>query len=146
LSLFSIGTDDENRVIAGNGADHFIPARRIEGDGDWLRAADGGLQNELILRLADVAAEFTEQALDGGRLRLGSEVSRGGVAIGSLDQPKGVNIARERCLVDTKSVARKAFADFFLVREGLLFEELHDAGLSSQFGHMSPRNFMHNDA
>jgi len=139
LSLFTIRTDDENGVVAGNGADHFIPAGCIERYGDGLGAAHGSLQHELVLGLADIAAKFAEQALDGGRLGLGNMTPRGGISLRSFDQPEGMNIARERCLIDAKAVTGEAFANFLLAGKGLLFEELHDAGLSSELGHASPK-------
>jgi hypothetical protein len=150
LGLFTIRTDDENGVVAGNGADHFIPAGCIKGDGDGLGATHGGFQHELVLSLADIAAKFAEQALDRGRLGLGYMTSWGGISLGGFDQPESMNIAREGCLVDSKAVTGEAFANLFLAGKGLLFEELHDAGLSSELGHASPKKrlciMMHNYA
>ncbi len=72
-----VGADDEDGVVAGEGADDFGPLFVVERGGDGLGSADGGEDDEEVLGLADLEAEVLEDVADLGELFFLSGVGRG---------------------------------------------------------------------
>ena len=63
--------DQQNRVVAGNRADHLREPRAIERLGQRLRLAAAGADDDELLDAVDVAQEFRGRALERGERRLG---------------------------------------------------------------------------
>ena len=53
-----VGGDDQDRVVAGDCADHFGPLLVIQRDGDGVGVTGRRLENHLVLRAQHVAQEF----------------------------------------------------------------------------------------
>ncbi len=72
--LFFVGADDEDGVVAGDGADHFGPVFVVDASGHGLRASGGGHDDEQVLRLAGFKAEAAQEFLERGAFFLGVPV------------------------------------------------------------------------
>lgn len=110
-----VGADDEDGVVAGEGADDFGPLFVVEGGGDGLGAADGGEDDEEVLGLANLEAEVLKDVADFGQL-FGFFVDRGEfVAGGAFEELELADVARERGLGDVDAAGGELAAEVVLV-------------------------------
>ena len=58
-----VGRDDENRVVAGEGADHLRQPRAVERDAEQLRLPGPGAQQHQLLHAVDARQVLGQRAL-----------------------------------------------------------------------------------
>ena len=79
----AVGRDDQDGVVAGDGADDVGPVLVVDGDGDRVGVAGRGFQDEQVVGLADVGEEVGGQRGQAWAGALGRELA---VSLGGLDQ------------------------------------------------------------
>ncbi len=106
LGVAAVLGNDEQSVVAGDGSDHFSPAFSIESSCDGLRGAGGGANDKQVLGFLDVEDEFANEANGGRKGGIGRLFAfLEGVAIGSLDEAKFVDVPRKCGLCYLESAA-----------------------------------------
>ena len=118
FASFAGGRDDEDGVITRDGAGDFRKFGAVEGGCEWLRATGRGLENEKILRGANIQEEFAESA---GKGRNGGSLirSRGrrAIALPGFNELEFLEVARKCGLGDAHALLREAAAQIFLIRD-----------------------------
>lgn len=93
--MFFVGTDDEDGVVAGDGAYDFGPIFIVDSCGDGLGAAGGGYEYEEVHGLPDFEAEaFEDFANSRERVFVRVGACRKGITGGAFIQTQFMNIAR----------------------------------------------------
>jgi hypothetical protein len=120
-----VGADEEDGVVAGDGADDFVPLLLVDGGGDGLRAAHSGEDDEEVLGLADFEAEVFEDVLDAGEVVFFVDVGQG-IAAGTFHELELVDVAGERGLRGVDAFSCELAAEVVLVGDGGLAEKVFD--------------------
>jgi len=99
--------NDQNRVIAGDGADGFWQSGTIDRERKRLRLPGAGPHHHHLLDTVDAGEEFRGRTLERGqdrgwRPRVNAGTLIGAVA-GALDQPQVLDVARNRRLRDLEA-------------------------------------------
>ena len=133
FSLVGVGADDEHGVVAGDGADDFVPLLLIECCGNRLRTAQSGQHDEEVLCLADLQTEVFEYVLDRGQIVFFFKACGKGVAAGALHELQLADIARERGLGYMDSFAGELATHVVLVGDGGLHQQVFDRVMALVF-------------
>jgi hypothetical protein len=130
-SLPFVRADDEDGVVAGDGADDLRPVFIVYRCGDRLGRAGGGDEDEQVGGLTGLEAEAAQDLADAGAFVVGGVGDGGqGVAVGALGEIELVNVARERGLGDVKATGGEFAAQFVLIGDGAGEQELADCGVA----------------
>src|SRR5262249_1450487 len=124
--------DDEDSVVAGDRTDDLRELGAIEREGEWLRLADAGTDDDELLDAIDVAEELGGGALGGGvrGWRLGAGTLVGAVA-GALDEAEIADVARDGRLRRIEAARAQTAAQQLLAVERLAIDQLEDCGLAA---------------
>ena len=113
--------DDEDRVVAGDGADGLGQARAVERLGQRLRLAAAGPHDEELLDALDPAQKLGGRALERGQRRLRIRRVGARTLVGAvprpLDQPEIRDVARDRRLRGVEAALAQAAAKLLLAVE-----------------------------
>ena len=113
-----VARDDQNRVVAGDGADRLGEARAVERLGQRLRLAAAGADDDQLLHALDLLQELGGGALERRqrRLRVGAFRRRPlvGAVAGALDQAELGDVARDRRLRRLEAALAQAAAQLLL--------------------------------
>ena len=128
--------DHENRVVAGNRADHFRQAGAVERLGERLGLAPAGPDDDELLDAIDAAQEFVGGALERGERRLGVRRLGArplvGAVAGALDQAELRDVARDGRLRRLEAALMQPAAQQLLAVQRLAVDELEDDGLAAR--------------
>ena len=124
-----VGADDEDGVVARDGADDIGPAFEVDGGGDGLGAAGGGDEDDEIHGLARFHPEAVEDAFDAGEI-VACLAGRDAVAGGTFRELELADITRERGLGDVEAAAGEAYTELILIGHKARAEDVADGGLA----------------
>lgn len=136
--------DDEDGVIAGDGAEDLVPFLAVESDGQGLSATGEGMDDDEVVDAFGGEEEGGCEALEAGGLvgGVGGHVV-GGVAVGSglFDEAEGADVAGEGALADVEALVCEEVAELVLGPDGVVPDELEDGGVAAgPGGHDQRRN------
>ena len=137
LVLHGIGSgrvlaDDEDGVVAGNGANHFGPLFIVQRDGDGTGVARRGLEDNLILREAYILQEFAGESCE---QEVGSIAAEVPVTFAGLDKAKLPHIAREGDLLGVNADFFQRARQLFLSENALAANYFEDLTVAKALGH-----------
>src|SRR6266851_2587961 len=135
LSGFFVGSDDQDGVVAGDGAGGFRKFGSIDSGGEGLRASGRRFQDEQIYRGANVQKELAERASQRRQAVVGFLRQRGGGAVAFLgfDEAKFLEIAGKRGLRNAQFLRGEAAAQLFLIGDGSVGNEAQDLAVAKCF-------------
>src|SRR6185312_3484005 len=115
--LARVLADDEDGVIAGDGADHLGPLFVIDGGSHRLRTAGAGNDDDEVERLAGFEAKVLQHLVDRGLVILVFVVAVVGkrISVGAFGELELVHITRKRGLGDVVTLGGEFAAQFLLV-------------------------------
>jgi len=128
-----VGADDEDGVVAGDGADNFFPLFVVHCGSDRLRAAHGGEDDEEVLGLTNFEAEVFEHVGDGREIVFLFIADGKGVAGGAFHEFELADVARKCGLGDVDSFASELAAHVVLIGDGGLHQEVFDRVVALAF-------------
>jgi hypothetical protein len=135
-----ISKDDEDGVVAGEGADDLRPLFPVEGDGDGLCAAGERFYQEEVPDAIGAEIEGREEAGEGWR-RVGDvggyRVGGAALIVGDLDEPQFTDIAGEGRLGDLDAAASEELPKDFLRGHAIVADEVEDLGVPLGLQHRS---------
>lgn len=119
-----VGADDEDSVVAGDGPDDLRPLLVVEAGRNRLCAADRSEDDKQVLGLSDFEPEVGQDSADLGKLFFGFADRRQLVSSGALEQLELADVPRERGLRDMDAAGGEFAAQFVLVDDGGLHQEV----------------------
>jgi hypothetical protein len=138
--VIGIPKDDEDGVVAGEGADDLRPLFPVEGDGDGLCAAGERFYQEEVTDAIGAEIEGGEEAGEGWR-RVGDvggdRVGGAALIVGDLDEPQFTDIAGEGRLGDLDAAVSEEFPKDFLRGHAIVADEVEDLGVPLGLQHRS---------
>src|SRR5579875_1568425 len=103
LCALFVRADDEDGVVACDGADDLGPVFIVDARGDWLGAAGVGDENDKVHRLTSFETKGAEDFANAGGRVVAIGRRRDGVAGGTFVEMEVVNVARESGLGDVEA-------------------------------------------
>src|SRR5215471_4150702 len=137
----AVAADDENGVVASDGADGFVELRAVESFGEGLRLTAAGPQHDELLH-----PFHAPQKRRGGPLeRRARELGAGGfeawplicTVSRALDEAEVGDVARDCCLRGVEAALTEAPPELFLAVQRFVVDDFEDDGLASCF-HTGP--------
>lgn len=127
-----IFADDEDGVVAGDGAYDFRPLFVIDCGGDGLGSAGAGDDDDEVCGLAGLEAEILQNLMDCRLIVVLFVVAaaREDVAAGAFGEPQFVNVAGEGGLSDVIALGGEFAAQFILIGDGSLHQQVADGAVS----------------
>ena len=113
FGLLVVGADDEDGVVAGDGADDLGPVFVVDAGRYGLGAAGGGDEDEEVQGEAGLEAEVAEHLGDAGHVVFRFAGGRG-VAGGALDEAQLAGVAGEGGLGDVDAAGSEFEAQIVL--------------------------------
>jgi hypothetical protein len=134
--------DDEDGIVAGEGADDLGPFLPIEGDGDGLGAAGQGLEEEQVADAIGAEIERGEEPREGGG-RIGDvggdHVGGSTLVVGHLDEAELADIPGKSGLGDLEAACGEELPEDLLAGHAVLADDVEDFGMPLGLQHRRRR-------
>ena len=131
-SFAGVFADDEDGVVACDGAYDFRPLFVIDCGGDGLGSAGAGDDDDEICGLAGLEAEILQNLMNRRLVVVLIFVATAGedVAVGAFGEPQFVDVAGEGGLSDVVALGGEFAAQFILIGDGRLHQQVADGAVS----------------
>src|SRR5690606_7681702 len=138
VEMGGIPEDDEDRVVAGDGAEDFRPFFPVDGLGHGLRAARKSFHQQQVAGALGADEEAVQQALERRRLApvvRRERVIRPSVGIGRLDQAELADVAGDGGLGDVEPALDQELAEHLLAGDAGFGQDVQDCGMAITLAH-----------
>src|SRR5690606_25058474 len=122
-----VAEDDEDGVVAGEGAEDLGPFLPVDGLGDGLSAADHGLDDEEVAGAFGAEEEGGQETCErrGGVPGLGRQgVVGAALGVVDLDEAELSDVARQGGLCDVEAARLEQLAQLLLTADAVSLNEL----------------------
>jgi hypothetical protein len=135
--VFPVAEDEEDGVVAGDGAEDLVPLLVVDADGEGLCAAGEGAEDEKIVDALGIDEEGGHEAGEG---RCGvDDVGRDGVGVdavgvGGLDEAELLDVTGEGALSDVEAAGQEEFTESLLGGDAVAADQVEDGHLPLELG------------
>jgi hypothetical protein len=134
--------DDEDGVVAGDGAEDLRPLFPVEGFGDGLGAAGEGSDDEEVAGAFGGDEESGKEPVEGRRVVPGfwwQGVEVAAFCVGHLEEAEFAEVPGEGGLADVEAADSEEFAELLLAGHPVALDDFADGGVAHSLAHGSGR-------